>query len=93
MNIDISDSVQVFLYLQEQEMKHKIILTTINMNKDKIDIGGKKIRGIAEKRYHVHHVSYVSWITNLCPTEVLDKLEKKICGYMVCVFHWAEVAE
>lgn len=49
MNIDISDSVQVFLYLKEQEMKHKIILTTINMNKDKIDISGKKIRGIAEK--------------------------------------------
>lgn len=66
---------------------------TINMIKDRIDIGRKKIRGIAEKRYHVHHVSYTSWIMNLCPTETLDKLEQKFNGHGLCVFHWAEVVE
>lgn len=35
MNIDITDSVQCFLYLEEEEIKHKIILMTINMTKVK----------------------------------------------------------
>lgn len=86
MNIDIPDSIQFFLYLQEQKVKHKITLITINMNKDKIDKSRKKNRGIAEKRYHMHNVSCVSWIMNICPT-VLDKLEKKISGQDIgCVF-------
>lgn len=62
MNIDITETVEFFLLLEEEEIKHKIILMTINMSKDKMDIGRKKIRGIAEKKYHMHHVSNMSWI-------------------------------
>lgn len=57
------------------------------MNEVKIDKSRKKIRGIAEKRYRMHNVSCVSWIMNICSTEVLDKLEKKISGQdKSCVF-------
>lgn len=49
MNIDITQTVEFFLHLKEEEIKHKLILMTINMNKAKMDIGRKKIRGIAEK--------------------------------------------